>query len=78
MARCIFHGAKWWTRPGFAALAGACYTQRRPAAAEGKPLDDKSAANLRPYHLSTWQEAQGGHFFTQVAWCRQVWCENDR
>lgn len=29
-------------------------------AADGKQLDERSAANLRPYHLSTWQEPQGG------------------
>eukprot|EP00438_Fugacium_kawagutii_P003150 Skav218930 [mRNA] locus=scaffold678:56812:60937:+ [translate_table: standard] len=67
MAGCMFRSAQWWRhQAGFAALAAgtACGVALRPSklsAADSKPqLDEKSAANLRPFHLATWQESQAG------------------
>jgi len=46
---------------GLAALAGACFAvPQKRVSADGPPLDDKSAANLRPFHLSSWQEPHAG------------------
>ncbi|OLP78265.1 hypothetical protein AK812_SmicGene41577 [Symbiodinium microadriaticum] len=45
---------------GLAALAGACFVVPKRVSADGPPLDDKSAANLRPFHLSSWQESNAG------------------
>ncbi|CAJ1357117.1 unnamed protein product [Effrenium voratum] len=66
MARFAFYGAKWWNhQAGYAALAAgtACGVAIRPSkmtAADGRPFDERSAANLRPYHLSSWQEERIG------------------
>ena len=57
-------GARW-CRQGLAALAAGSASialpARRVSAEEGdSTLDDKSAANLKPFHLSSWQDSHAG------------------